>query len=666
MQTSPSSEEKFLHTIPEIKTSVEDFSRSLPSQAAAASFGELIQGTSQKPYAIENDYVPDPQGSPQMPRHYPLQRSYTVSEQAPFHKDALLRPSHPRAQSISNQAARSHFDHFSLPVQDPFHGIMDDDGNPNKHLSVVSMESGLGLTCDTDERDDFNRSLPLEQQPWFYGPMTREQVESLLDQDGDFLVIEDTITRGSYILSLLWEGRIFHVQINCNEIVVKNLRGGEKTGQKYQFGNGAFDSVPELIFNHFRYRIPLSTDFDGVLINPICHDISSNEYESSLLRPYGTLPRNFGRSIDSNLDHAMANADYYTMVHSKRASFRATRSASFSPSDSPRNSPIRDTTSTPKASLLNQASYSSSNLLGDTVDEDEMSDMAMASLYRDAPSSPATIYNEVDGKASSHIPDVVRPRTIDPYSTYDIPVPSKKATDMQQSPLSHASSREKYDQEDYEIMESVSIRNTLPPSPNLARSTNHRSKSPSFDIHYSTVTPKSLRHERSVPILGKNAGVKYAEITFKRSMSSAAHADVLERARAQTVTYATPRIVQENISPPCKTPPPHPFSTYSQLSFSSPSSSKNSRLSPSSTPCPRKHSRRSHGSRPSSESPYSSRPTSVSSGKNVKPPQAIADIPSFLKEFSNDEVAMHLTKADAVCFLLTPRPGEDHDLWTNR
>ena len=663
MQTSPSSEEKILHTIPEIKPNVEDFSRSLPNQAAAASFEELIQGMTQKPYAVENDYVPDPQGSPQMPRHYPLQRSYTVSEQTPFHKDALLRSSHSRVQTMSSQAARSHFDHFSLQIQEPFHDNTDGDGNPNKHLSVVSMESGLGLTCDTDERGDFNCSLPLEQQPWFYGPMARGQVESLLDQDGDFLVIEDTITCGSYILSLLWEGRIFHLQINCNEIVMKNLRGVEKTGQKFQFGNGAFDSVPELIFNHLRYRIPLSTDFDGVLINPICRGISSNGYESNLLRPYGTLPRNFGRSIDSNLDHAIANADYYTMVHTKRASFRATRSASFSPSDSPRNSPIRDTISTPKASLLNQTSYSSSNLLGDTVDEDEMSDMAMASLYRDAPSSPATFHNEVDGKASTSIPDVVRPRTISPYSTYDIPVPSKKATHMEQSPLSHTSSREKYDQEDYEIMESVSIRNTLPPSPNMTRSANLRSKSPSFDTHYSTVTPKSLRHERSVPILGRNAGIKYAEITFKRSMSSAAHADVLERGRAQTVTYATPRIIQENVSSPCKTPPPHPFSTYSQLSFSTPSPLKSSRLSPSSTPCPAKHSRKS---RPSSESPYSSRPTSVVSGKNIKPPQAIAEIPSFLKEFSNDEVAIHLTKADAVCFLLAPRPGEDHELWMNR
>lgn len=651
MQTTQLDEDKALQPIPEIKPQGEEFAHSLPHPLRSLSLEELLQGMGQKQCAVENDYVPDPQGSPQTSRHYPLQRSFTVSEPAPSHDDALFRRTPLHVQTLRNQAAKLPLSpRTEEPSEESDGGI-----NPNKHLSVISMESGLGLTCDNDDRDDFNRSLPLEQQPWFYGPMGRGQVEPLLYHDGDFLVIEDTITRGSYILSLLWEGRCFHIQINCSEIVGKNSKGVAKVGQKYQFDNGAFDSVPELIYNHLRYRIPLSSEFDGVLINPLCHGIGSKGYESSSSRPYGTLPKNFGRSIDSNLDQAIASSDFYTM--SKRASFRATRSASFSPIDSPRNSPSRDTSSTPKAGILNHTSYSSSNILRDTEDEDEISDLAMASLYHDVPLSPANIEKKGDENMSEDIPEEVRPRTISPYSTYDVPTSNKMASSHHSS-SSHGTPRQKYDPDDYEVMGSVSIRSTLPPSPSLTRAVHSRSRSPSVDTHYSTVTPKSLRQEHSVPLLSQSTGVKYAEISFKRSMSSAAHADVVARGRAQTVTYATPRLLREELLSPSKTPPPpHPFSMYSQLALSS--SSALNKSSPTSTPSPGKPSH-------SPKSPYTSRPGSIITGKNVKPPQTLGEIPSFLKEYTNDEIAIHLTKADAVCFLLTPRPGEDYKLWQNR
>ena len=39
---------------------------------------------------------------------------------------------------------------------------------------------------------------------------------------------------------------------------------------------------------------------------------------------------------------------------------------------------------------------------------------------------------------------------------------------------------------------------------------------------------------------------------------------------------------------------------------------------------------------------------------------------TVLQNHSNDELAYHMTRTDAVCFLLAPRPGEDKDIWRER
>ena len=537
----------------------------------------------------------------------------------------------------------------------------------------------MGLTCDSDEKDDFNPTLPLEQQPWYHGPMGRGEAEALLDENGDFLVHENTYSEGSYTLSLIWEGRCYHLLINCNEIVMKGPRGSMIICYKYQFDNGAFDSVPELIYNHLRYRIPISREFDGILINPVCR-IGTRGLNPLSYAPetpetprclYGTLPKNFVRSIDSNLENATRSPEFNTLGHNKRASIislRETRSASFSPVNSPRPSPSRDF---PEFTGMRTSSSSTNLLLARNIeDEDEVSDNVLASIYRDVPESPNVARKlNLD---EQELPEEVRPRTISPYSTYDVPISARRrAMNNLSPPVSQTtpqprSTRHKgpFDPDDYEVMEGASVRNTLPSSPKLDHRTplsqQYSKSSSTVSSHYTTVIPKSLRHEQH----SSNSGVKYAEISFKKAFSSTGFSsrnDIKIRNRAQSVTYVTPRLIREEIAAAQGTSSPHPFS---QQTRNSPPTS--SRTSPPVGLCPPKPIRDKTGpSRSSSGSPYSSRPASVM-GRNVKSPQTIAEVPGFLKEFTNEELAMHLTKADAVCFLLAPRPGEDFDLWKNR
>ena len=684
------SEEVTLQPIPEVKAQGDDLTHNLPNcqHRICSSMEDLLQRVSDKRYAVENDYVPDPQGSPQLGyHHYQLQRSYTVSESHPsYYQDGSSYPQLADFDVFSPSLphTREGFHPLSPRVGSltPEYSLDDSIDHPNKHLSIVSMESGLGLTCDSDEKDDFNPALSLEQQPWYHGPMGHGEAEALLDENGDFLVHENTYSEGSYTLSLIWEGRCYHLLINCNEIVMKGPRGSMIICYKYQFDNGAFDSVPELIYNHLRYRIPISREFDGILINPVCRIGTKGlnplsyapETPETPRRLYGTLPKNFGRSIDSNLENATRSAEFNTLGHSKRASIislRETRSASFSPTRSPRQSPIRDF---PEYTGM-RASSSSTNLLltRNLEDEDEASDQVLASIYHDVPESP-----NVARKLSldeQELPEEVRPRTISPYNTYDVPASARRRAMTnfsppvsQTTPQPHRTRHKgPFDPDDYEVMEGASVRNTLPSSPKLDHRTlhsqQHSKPSSTVSSNYTTVIPKNLRHEQH----SANSGVKYAEISFKKALSSTGFSsrnDIKIRNRAQSVTYVTPRLIREEIAAAHGTSSPHPFSNLSQQTRNSPPTS--SRTSPSVGLRPPKPIRDMTGpTRSSSGSPYSSRPASVI-GRNVKSPQTIAEVPGFLKEFTNEELAMHLTKADAVCFLLAPRPGEEFDLWKNR
>ena len=661
----------------------EGFSSSLPSNRLSMSLEDMILGMeNQQRCTVENDYVPDPQGSPQF-SHVPLQRSYTVSESRyrefspPTTTSA--RPStvnydeYPVPHQTKNLAVipDKEFDHLSPKEQDGNFTFDENGKGSSKHLSVVSMESGLGLTCESD--DNFNTSLPLEEQPWFYGKMSRSGAEAMLEEDGDFLVHENPTTEGAHTLSLLWDGRCYHILINCDEVVMKGPLGkGVTIGYKYQFENGAFDSIPELIFNHLRYQIPISRDFDAIVRHPISkHNQSSYTTESNKNR---TLPKNF--SFSTRRSRVMSPDPPFTKERNNTL-VRNRRSTSFSPADSPRGSPIREMGKSPTKLT---ASISTSNLclVADIPDEDEASDTVLKSIYKDVPDSPVSEKIPIHSTTRR---DELTPDG-DPYNTYDIPVPSVNAMRprartentrqnypqmnfLSSSTLSDSDYQHPrpYDPDDYEEMSSVSVFDTLPSSPNISPmmspTTKHKqivTKVPSVDDEqYAFLTPRNTL----TPPIGSQPGVKYAEITFKNGRSNTVGSDYLSntpnnivRGRQAKVTYVTTKIIREEVN--------NAGGYYAQPIIKPATLDRSISTSSTYRKPKRKLPRQS-----SMDLLRPSRPTSTLT-RNMKCPQTIQEIPTFLKEFTNEELAMHLTKADGVCFLLTPRPAEDPELWMNR
>lgn len=139
----------------------------------------------------------------------------------------------------------------------------------NKHSSVASSESGLsvGSVGLDSEQDDY--AILLEAQPWYHGRMNATVSEMLVHKEGDFLVWETQSKPTSFILTVYWDGRPQHVQINVFEVASNEGSGGKKCSFKYHFDNGAFDSIAELVHNHLKYQIPVSKFFDGIIATPV-------------------------------------------------------------------------------------------------------------------------------------------------------------------------------------------------------------------------------------------------------------------------------------------------------------------------------------------------------------------------------------------------------------
>ena len=683
-----------LSPIPE-KSRPEDFSLSLPrSQQYSSSVEDLLHiSQTQNRKVVENDYVPDPQGSPKIPppSHRKLQRAYTVGED--------LRPS-PRGansdpvadflteleQDVSAEAEWNVADiHQYSPTT-----------MSRKHLSMVSVESGLGY--EPEEKEDFNPMLPLELQPWFHHKMSRSEAEGNVLEEGEFLVHENPHFEGTYTVTVRWCHTTHHILIGSTEVATK-LGDRMVIGHKYQFDNGAFDTIPELLHNHIKYQIPISKEIGAILSQPVCKFgnrlVDYNGYPSSKSAAYlaSTLPRGFGRpeaaSIAARRRCNLASTD---VTGKHLSTLRPLRASSFSPTSSMHVSSARDSEIYVEMSAVG----STSNIFDDHdgLDEDDLSDMKLGSIYNSASMGDLT-----ENASSRDNPKPQQEGLQDPASTTASPsrLLPKPGSTSDLRPPSMAGSRSSMqssdsvpgvnspklphkptiEPDDYEVMEAVSIRETIVPSPVSSPKSSHptspllaphlaRSFSSLSEARYAT--PQKLSQQPfSTPTLahpGYGSAVKYAEVTFNRSMTPTrppsstsgyvSRSDLLrpvQRNRSETVTYASPRALQPENTYSIPRPSPHPFSNYVTIMpqpAPSPSYSSGRPRSATST---------------ATTSPYAPRPTLA---KTSKTPQTLQELSGYLNSFSAEELALHLTKADAVCFLLAPRPGENEELWQNR
>ncbi|XP_034044290.1 breast cancer anti-estrogen resistance protein 3 isoform X1 [Thalassophryne amazonica] len=110
----------------------------------------------------------------------------------------------------------------------------------------------------------------LKSHAWYHGPLSREDAESLLEGDGDFLVRDSSSAPGDYVLSCYWRNEPMHFKII--RVVLRPKKGYSR--ELFQFEEDRFDNVPALIRFYVGGRRPISQASGAVIFHPITRTLS--------------------------------------------------------------------------------------------------------------------------------------------------------------------------------------------------------------------------------------------------------------------------------------------------------------------------------------------------------------------------------------------------------
>lgn len=424
--------------------------------------------------AVENEYVPSPESSPKFENS--RVRSHTVADVGDL----------PHAALFMDVRGSTHAMPFVLPPPRGRHDDLAVDGQ--KHLSIVSMESGLSFGYDA-EKEDFNPSASIDSQPWFHGVLNRSQAEELLLEDGDFLLRENTSLPVTYTLSVRYEGACEHMLIASADV----LKDGRIMTLKYQLSNGAFDSIPELIFNHLRYHIPVNKASGATITNPVCKPGSKGLNYASYAPSVGaesptshTLPKNFGSQ------HQRSNSD--TSQAPGQPTFRNSRCLSTnsgnSPTDVSMDTPCYRTSSSSTDLLVTRGE--------EEEEEEEVRDNSILRKRSLSKTVSSPVYNTLPARLSS----AGNHQRAESFEDYQVMVSASSVLEGIPNPSPS---------------EQVATTKTSPPS--SEQMAIKRTNSP---VKYADLK-SILTNVESAPRVRKTSAVNYVEVRFDHGPSNGPH-----------------------------------------------------------------------------------------------------------------------------------------------
>ncbi|XP_055897909.1 SH2 domain-containing protein 3C-like isoform X2 [Biomphalaria glabrata] len=122
----------------------------------------------------------------------------------------------------------------------------------------------------------------LRSRPWYHGSITRQHAETLVCENGDFIVRDCISKPGDFVLTCRWKGTPLSFMINS---IVGNCAPGQLPVISYQFEDDAFATIQELI-QYYQHRGKPVTQVSGALLkNPISRSMPLSYYDTK----YGAL-----------------------------------------------------------------------------------------------------------------------------------------------------------------------------------------------------------------------------------------------------------------------------------------------------------------------------------------------------------------------------------------
>ncbi|XP_041839434.1 breast cancer anti-estrogen resistance protein 3 homolog isoform X2 [Melanotaenia boesemani] len=136
------------------------------------------------------------------------------------------------------------------------------------YLSQFKVFGGLkemdSLKKELEEELKLNNEN-LRSHAWYHGPLSRENAESLFENNGDFLVRDSSSVPGDYVLSCFSNNIPCHFKII--RVVLRPKQG--YTRELFQFEEDRFDNIPALIRFHVGGRQPISKASGATISRPV-------------------------------------------------------------------------------------------------------------------------------------------------------------------------------------------------------------------------------------------------------------------------------------------------------------------------------------------------------------------------------------------------------------
>ncbi|KAJ1356490.1 SH2 domain containing [Parelaphostrongylus tenuis] len=150
----------------------------------------------------------------------------------------------------------------------------------------------------------------LSGQVWYRGMLTRIKSEQMLSQNGEFLVRDSISMPGEYVLTVMWNDRPLHFQINSS---IENRK------RQFYLEEESFDSVPALVNFYRSHRRPITAASGCVISTPVGRDrdnergVNNPELEASymhVLKPCSkqATPRSLSKRVLLNQTVLRQNA----------------------------------------------------------------------------------------------------------------------------------------------------------------------------------------------------------------------------------------------------------------------------------------------------------------------------------------------------------------------
>nr|XP_028568905.1 SH2 domain-containing protein 3A isoform X1 [Podarcis muralis] len=105
----------------------------------------------------------------------------------------------------------------------------------------------------------------LRSHAWYHGCLPRQEAESLLQDDGEFLIRDSRSSSDDYVLSCRWGGQALHFKII--RVVLRPRKGYSRT--LFQFEQEQFDNVPALVRFYVGNQKAISDASGAVVSRPV-------------------------------------------------------------------------------------------------------------------------------------------------------------------------------------------------------------------------------------------------------------------------------------------------------------------------------------------------------------------------------------------------------------